>query len=55
MAAENNKSLTDTFTSWWKQPFNAEGSAMTWILFVGLLIIAAFLWQTILIIGFSKE
>lgn len=52
---EENKSLLGSFESWWKQPFNSSGSAMTWILFVGLLIIAAFLWQTVLIIGFGKE
>jgi len=40
---------------WWNKPFDSQGTAMSWVLFVGLLIIAAFLWQTILIIGFSKE
>lgn len=47
--------ILDRFDRWWKQPFNAQGSAMTWVLFVGLLIIAAFLWQTVLILGFGKE
>ncbi len=55
MDEQKNNSLFGSFASWWKQPFDASGSAMTWILFVGLLIIAAFLWQTVLIIGFSKE
>jgi len=52
---EKNNSLTGTFASWWKQPFDSSGNVMTWVLFVGLLIIAAFLWQTVLIIGFGKE
>jgi hypothetical protein len=45
----------EQFKAWWAKPFDSQGSAFTWVLFVGLLIIAAFLWQTILLIGFSKE
>lgn len=34
---------------WAKKPFNAQGSALNWILFVGLLAIAAWMWNTVLI------
>lgn len=35
--------------NWIQHPFNKEGSALNWILFVGLLVIAAFLWNTVLL------
>jgi hypothetical protein len=34
---------------WLQQPFNSSGSAFNWILFVGLIAIAMFLWQTVLL------
>jgi hypothetical protein len=34
---------------WWKHPFNSQGSAFNWVLFVGLVVIAAFLWQLVLL------
>jgi hypothetical protein len=40
---ETNQGLLSSLNSWWMQPFDAQQSAMKWVLFVGLLIIAAFL------------
>lgn len=52
---EEKKTLLGGFGQWWAQPFNASGSALAWVLFVGLLIIAAFMWQTVLILGFGGK
>jgi len=41
--------LVTNILNWTQQPFNTKGSALNWILFVGLLIIAAWLWHTILL------
>lgn len=41
--------LLERFNSWWAAPFQSGGSAFSWVLFVGLIIIAVFLWQLILI------
>lgn len=41
--------LIGKINGWWSHPFNSQGSAFNWVLFVGLIIIAAFLWQLILI------
>jgi hypothetical protein len=41
--------MIDNITNWFKHPFNSQGSALHWVLFVGLLIIAAFMWQLILL------
>ena len=30
---------------WFAHPFQSQGSAFNWILFVGLLIVAAWFWQ----------
>jgi hypothetical protein len=35
--------------NWAKTPFKTQGSALNWILFVGLLVIAAWFWQVILL------
>jgi hypothetical protein len=34
--------------NWFAKPFNSGGNALNWILFVGLLVIAAFFWQHVL-------
>ena len=54
MADEKPKGLIQTINSWWLHPFNSQGSAFNWVLFVGLVVIAAFLWQLVLL-EFSKE
>ena len=35
--------------SWAKAPFQSNGSALNWILFVGLLVIAAWFWNHVLL------
>jgi hypothetical protein len=30
---------------WFSHPFNTQGSAFNWVLFVGLLVVAAWFWQ----------
>jgi len=54
MNEDTNNGLVSGTVAWWKHPFNSQGSALNWVLFVGLIIIAAFLWQTVLI-GLAKE
>ena len=41
--------LFGAIDEWVKKPFNSQGSAVNWILFVGLLAIAIFFWQVILL------
>ena len=53
MPTNNNATSTGTgFVSgilgWAQHPFSASGSALNWVLFVGLLVIAAFLWNLVL-------
>lgn len=33
---------------WLTHPFNSQGSALNWVLFVGLLVVAAWMWNHIL-------
>ena len=54
MEDESPQGLIDHFNSWWSHPFKAGGSAFNWVLFVGLVVIAAFLWQLVLL-EFAKE
>lgn len=50
MADETPKAgFLGNITEWLAHPFNTQGSAFRWVLFVGLLIIATFLWQLVLI------
>jgi len=37
--------LINSMVSWVKTPFNSGGSALNWVLFVGLLIVAVWFWQ----------
>lgn len=41
--------LIDSIKQWLAQPFQSGQSAGKWVLFVGLVIIAAFLWNTVLL------
>lgn len=43
------RGLVSTINNWWMHPFQSGGSAFNWVLFVGLVVIAAFLWQLVLI------
>lgn len=51
---DDSKGLIQTINSWWAHPFNSQGSALTWVLFVGIIVIAAFLWNLVLI-EFARE
>lgn len=35
--------------AWFQHPYNSNGSALNWVLFFGLIIVAAGLWQMILL------
>ena len=37
-----------TFANWWKQPFNAQASATSWVLFTGFILVTIWLWAHIL-------
>lgn len=41
--------LISSVVDWFKQPFSSKGSAVNWILFVGLIIIAAWFWHVVLL------
>jgi len=47
--AGSNQGLVTNVLSWIQQPFKSQGSALNWVLFVGLLIIAAWFWNHILL------
>jgi hypothetical protein len=44
-----NQGLFGSLLNWFQHPFNSQGSALNWVLFLGLLIIAAWFWQHILL------
>ncbi len=46
---KQDTTLLGRFSSWWAHPFQSGGSAFNWVLFVGLIIIATFLWQLVLL------
>lgn len=37
-----------SFLDWWKQPFNAQASATSWILFTGFILVVIYLWTRVL-------
>lgn len=41
--------LLQSVLSWWKKPFDNSGSAFNWVLFVGLLVAAAWFWNHVLL------
>ena len=41
--------LIGSVVDWFQHPFTAGGSAFNWVLFVGLLIIAAWFWNHVLL------
>jgi hypothetical protein len=45
----NNGGLVTNLTNWFQHPFQSQGSAFNWILFVGLLAIAAWFWNHVLL------
>ncbi len=38
----------DNFLMWWKQPFRADASALSWIMFTGFILIVIALWMRVL-------
>jgi len=44
----DNVTFLATAGNWFKKPFDSQGSAFTWIMFVGLIIIATWLWSSVL-------
>jgi hypothetical protein len=48
MNGADDGTLMDDLSKWYAQPFNTQGDALNWVLFLGLLILAAFFWQMIL-------
>lgn len=40
--------IITSVVNWYKKPFQSGGSAVQWVLFVGLVIIAAWMWSVIL-------
>jgi hypothetical protein len=45
----NNNGLWGVIENWIAHPFTTSGSALNWVLFVGLLIVAVWFWQTVLL------
>lgn len=46
--------MWSSILAWIKQPYNSQGTAFNWVLFVGLIIIAVWLWNSV-VIKFSGE
>ncbi len=46
---DQNGGLISSVTKWLQHPFNTQGSALNWILFVGLLAIAIWWWNHVLL------
>jgi hypothetical protein len=40
--------LAALFDNWWRKPFNPEGDAINWALFVGFVLVVMFLWRRVL-------
>jgi hypothetical protein len=43
------KGLLGSVTHWFANPFTQEGDPLNWLLFAGIFMILAFLWQQILL------
>jgi hypothetical protein len=46
---DGNKGLIHNVIAWWTKPFQPGGSALNWVLFVGLLIVAVGFWNVVLL------
>lgn len=47
-ATSTGRGFVENVINWAGHPFNGGGSALNWILFVGLLVIAAWFWNHVL-------
>jgi hypothetical protein len=45
---DDNPGIVGHVIGWFAHPFRTEGSALNWVLFVGLLIVAAWMWNIVL-------
>lgn len=45
----DGKGFITQIINWFAHPFATEGSALNWVLFVGLLVIAAWFWHIVLL------
>ncbi|MDE2019967.1 MAG: hypothetical protein KGJ13_06515 [Patescibacteria group bacterium] len=36
------------FANWWKQPFNVNADATSWVLFTGFILVVIYLWTRVL-------
>lgn len=41
--------LFGSVVNWFQHPFNSSGDALNWLLFIGLLVIAAWFWNHVLL------
>jgi len=44
-----NTGFISQIMEWFSHPFKTDGSALNWVLFVGLLVIAAWMWNIVLL------
>ena len=42
---EAQQGIVGSVFGWLAHPFSTQGSALTWVLFVGVLVVAAWFWQ----------
>jgi hypothetical protein len=47
--ADMQSGFLGSILAWFAHPFQSQGSALNWVLFVGLLIVAAWFWQVVLL------
>lgn len=45
----NEPGIINSVIGWYAKPFNSQGSALVWVLWVGLIIVAIGMWNIILI------
>lgn len=46
---QGKSGIMPSVLSWMAHPFNTSGSALNWVLFVGLLVVGAWFWQIVLL------
>lgn len=40
--------VSNLFSTWWKKPFDPNGDAVSWVLFLGFIIVVAIAWSRVL-------
>jgi hypothetical protein len=48
-STQSRQGLLPSVIGWISHPFSTSGSALNWVLFVGLLIVAAWFWNYVLL------